>query len=151
MALDRPSEFLRLPLPFFFVAFREKFTRISLCLYSASSPHSLIPCLLTKFCEHFLKRVTKGTFLWNYFKIWPVVSEKISKEFVHVCIVNVAPIHRSHIHERIKISLTTSEKALSRNISVNWGLEDTYSVVLTDRTCCWTNWISLEHWQLYNL
>ena len=32
---------------FFFVAFREKFTRISVCLYSASSPHSLMPCLFT--------------------------------------------------------------------------------------------------------
>ena len=32
---------------FFFVAFREEFTRISLCLYSARSLHSLIPCLLT--------------------------------------------------------------------------------------------------------
>ena len=30
---------------FFLVAFREELTRISLCPYSASSPHSLIPCL----------------------------------------------------------------------------------------------------------
>ena len=37
--LDDPSQF-------FFVAFREEFTRISLCLYSASRPHSLIPCSL---------------------------------------------------------------------------------------------------------
>ena len=64
MALDRSPELLRLPSPIlFFVAFREEFTRISLYLYSASSPHSLIPCLLTQFCEHFLKRVTQGTFL----------------------------------------------------------------------------------------
>ena len=50
MALDRSSGFLRLPQQFFFfffVAFREEFTTISLCLYSASSPHSLIPCSLT--------------------------------------------------------------------------------------------------------
>ena len=54
----------------FFVAFREEFTRISLCLYSASSPHSLIPCLLTdqNFVNNF-KKVTQGTLLWNYFKI----------------------------------------------------------------------------------
>ena len=83
-------------------------------------------------------------FLWNYFKIWPVVSEKkIVKEFVFVCIVKVAPIHQSHVHERIKTSLTTFEKGHSRNISANWRLEATYSVVLT---CYWTNWISLEHW-----
>ena len=48
MALVCSPEFLRLPQPFFFfVPFREEFTRISLCLYSASNPHSLIPCLLT--------------------------------------------------------------------------------------------------------
>ena len=56
-------------------------------------------------------------------------------EFVHVCIVNVDPIHQSHVHEQTKISLTTFEKGHSRNIAVNWGLEDTYSVVLTDRAC----------------
>ena len=121
--------------------FREEFTRISLCLYSASSPHSLILCVLTKFRKHFLKRVTQGTFLWNYFKIWPVVSEKkIFKDFVHACIVKVAPIHQSHVHERIKISLTIFETGRSRNISANWGLEATYCVVLTYRTCYWTNW-----------
>ena len=139
-------------LAIFFVAFREEFTRIFLSLYSASSSHSLIPCLLTKFREHFLKRVTQGTLLWNYFKIWPVVSEKkIFKEFVHVCIVNLAPIHQSHVHEWIKISLTTFEKGHSRNISANWGLEHTYSAVLTERTFYWTNWISLEHWQSYTI
>ena len=30
----------------------------------------------SKFREQVLKRVTQGTFLWNYFKIWPAVSEK---------------------------------------------------------------------------
>ena len=30
----------------------------------------------SKFREQFLIRVTQGTFLWNYFKIWPAVSEK---------------------------------------------------------------------------
>ena len=101
---------------------------------------------IDKILQHFLKRVTQGTFLWNYFKIWPVVSEKIFKEFVHV-----SPIRQSHVHERIKISLTIFEKGYSRNISANWGLEAIYSVVLTDRTCYWTNWISLEHWQSYTI
>ena len=27
----------------------------------------------SKFRQHFMKRVTKGTFLWNYFKIWPAI------------------------------------------------------------------------------
>ena len=70
--LDYPSRF------FFFVPFREELTRISLCLYSASSPYSLIPCLLTdqNFANTFWKGSLKEHILWNYFKIWPVVSEK---------------------------------------------------------------------------
>ena len=37
----------------------------------------------SKFREHFLKRVTQGTFLWNYFKIGPaVLEEKIFKELL---------------------------------------------------------------------
>ena len=40
MALDRSPDFLKLLWPFFFFfAFREEFTRISLCLYSARSPY----------------------------------------------------------------------------------------------------------------
>ena len=31
----------------------------------------------SKFHKQLLERVTQGTFLWNYFKNWPVVSEKI--------------------------------------------------------------------------
>ena len=31
----------------------------------------------SNFHELFLKKVTKGKFLWHYFKIWPAVSEKI--------------------------------------------------------------------------
>ena len=48
MALDRsPEIFYITNANFSFVAFREEFTRISLCLCSGSSPHSLIPCLFT--------------------------------------------------------------------------------------------------------
>ena len=43
---------------FFSVAFREEFTRISLCLYSARSLHSLIPCLLTD--QNFKNNSEKG-------------------------------------------------------------------------------------------
>ena len=55
----------------------EDFLRISSCPYSARSPHSPEPCLWTdENFEQFLKRVTQGIFLWNYFKIRPAVSEK---------------------------------------------------------------------------
>ena len=43
---------------FFFVVFREEFTRTSLCLYSARSLHSLIPCLLTD--QNFKNNSEKG-------------------------------------------------------------------------------------------
>ena len=43
-----------------------------------------------------------------------------------------SPIHQSHVHGLIKIWLTIFEKGHSRNISVNWGLEATDSVVLID-------------------
>ena len=65
MALDRSPEFLRLPQPFFFVPFREEFTRISLCLYSASSPPLTNTMFIdrSEFRKQCLKRVTQGTFL----------------------------------------------------------------------------------------
>ena len=66
MALDHSPEFeITLADFFFFVAFREEFTRISVCPYSTSSPYSLIPSLLTdqNFMNNFSKRVTQGTFL----------------------------------------------------------------------------------------
>ena len=43
---------------FFFVTFREEFTRIASCLYSARSLHSLIPCLLTD--QNFKNSSEKG-------------------------------------------------------------------------------------------
>ena len=61
MALDRSPDFFEIALAnffFFFVAFREEFTRISLCLYSARSLHSLIPCLLTD--QNFKNNSEKG-------------------------------------------------------------------------------------------
>ena len=55
------------------------------------------------------------------------------EDFLGICLWSysqVAPIHQSPVHGRIKISLTIFERGHSRNISVNWGLEATYSVVL---------------------
>ena len=73
----------------------------------------------SKFHKQFLKRVTQGTFLWNYFKIWPVVSEKkIFWEFLHIRIAQEAAIHQSHVNGRIKISLPLFEKGQPRNIPV---------------------------------
>ena len=54
--------------------FRQEFTRISLCLYSASSPHSLIPCLLTD--QNFANNFLKGSLKERFYEIIPKVSEK---------------------------------------------------------------------------
>ena len=65
MALDRSPEFFEITLAILFlVPFTEEFTKISLFLYHASSPHSLIPCLLTdqNFANNFLKRSLKEHF-----------------------------------------------------------------------------------------
>ena len=66
MVLNRSPEILRPHSQFYFVASRAELTRSSSCPYSASSPHSLMPCLLTdqnfdhrsKFRKQFFKRVT---------------------------------------------------------------------------------------------
>ena len=67
MALDRSSDFLRLLKPIFFVAFREEFTRIFLCLYSARSLHSLIPWLLTD--QNFKNNSEKGSLKEHFYEI----------------------------------------------------------------------------------
>ena len=140
MAHDRSPELLRLPLPiFFFLSLSEKNLQEFLCLYIANSPNSLIPCLLTKFRNHFLKRGHSRNISMKLFQNLTSSFREDFKEFVHVCIQKVAPIHQSHVHERIKISLTIFEKGHSRNISANWGLEATYSVVLIHRSCYCTN------------
>ena len=64
----------------------------------------------------------KTWFLWNYLKIWPVVSE--NKIFLHYTDMNFfmsvqkAPIHQSHIYRQIKILRTIFEKDHPRNIPV---------------------------------
>ena len=70
MALDRSPEFLEIALAnffFFFVAFREEFTRISLCPYSASGANSLIPCFLTD--QNFANKFLKGSLKEHFYEI----------------------------------------------------------------------------------
>ena len=135
MALDHSPDFLRLLKPiFFFVAFREEFTRISLCLYSARSLHSLIPCLLTD--QNFKNNSEKGHSRNISMRLFQNLTNNFREDFLGICLCSysqVASIHQSHVHGQIKISLSTFERGHSRNISVNWELEATYSVVLLDK------------------
>ena len=135
MALDRSSDFLRLlqPFFFFFFVFREEFTKISLCLYSASSLHSLIPCLLTD--QNFKNNSEQGHSRNISMRLFQNPTNSFRADFLGICLWSygqVAPIHQSHVHGQIKISLTIFERGHSRNIFVNWELEATYSVVLID-------------------
>ena len=53
--------------------FREQFCKGSLKEHSCET---ILKSDWSKFRKQFLKRATQGTFLWNYFKIRPAVSEK---------------------------------------------------------------------------
>ena len=62
-------------------------------------------------------------------------TNSFREDFLGLCLCSysqVAPIHQSDVHGQIKISLTIFERGDSRNISVTWELEATYSVVLVD-------------------
>ena len=76
MALDRSPEFLRLLYPFFFVVFREEFTRICLCSYSQVAPihqshvHGQIKILLTIFGRGHSRKISVN---WELEAIYSVV------------------------------------------------------------------------------
>ena len=70
----------------------------------------------SKFRQQFLKRVTQGTILWNYSIFWQAVLEKkIFNGFLHVRIVQNAPILQGHVYSWIKILQTIFEKGHPRN------------------------------------
>ena len=92
---------------FFFVASREEFTRISLCLYSARSLHSLIPCLLTD--QNFKNNSENGHSRKISMRLFQNVTNSFREDFLWFCLCSysqVAPIHQSLVHGQIKISLT---------------------------------------------
>jgi hypothetical protein len=92
---------------FFFVAFREEFTRISLCLYSARSLHSLIPCLLTD--QNFKNNSEKGHSRNISMRLFQNLTNSFREDFLWFCLCpysQVTPIHQSLVHGQIKISLT---------------------------------------------
>ena len=85
IALDRSPDFLRLLQPiFFFVTFREEFTRISLCLYSARSLHSLIPCLLTD--QNFKINSEKGYSRNISVRLFKNLTNSFREDFLGICL-----------------------------------------------------------------
>ena len=132
MALVRSPEFFEITLAiFFFFPFRQEFTRISLCLYSASNPHSLIPCLLTD--QNFKTVFEKGHSRNISMKLFQNMTSSFREDgFLRICSCLYG--ESSHVHGLIKIWLPIFEKGHSRNVSVNWGLAATDSVVLISST-----------------
>ena len=101
---------------------REVFTRISLCLYGARSLHSLISCLLTD--QNFKNNSEKGHSRNISMRLFQNLTNSFREDFLGICSYSqVAPIHQSHVHGQVKISLTIFERGHSRNISVTWGLK----------------------------
>ena len=68
-------------------------------------------------------------------RLFQNLTNSFREDFLGICLLSysqVAPIHQSHVHGQVKISITTFGIGHSRNISVNWELEAIYSVVLID-------------------
>ena len=95
--------------------------------------HSLILCLFTD--QNFKNNSEKGHSRNISMRFFQNLTNSFREDFLGICLCSysqVAPIHQSHVHGQIKISLTMFEGGHSRNISVNWELEATYSVVLIE-------------------
>ena len=102
-------------------------------MYSARTLHSLIPCLLTN--QNFKNNSEKGHSRNISMRLFQHLTNSFREDFLGIGLCSysqVAPIHQSHVHGQIKISLTIFQRGHARNISVNWELEATYSVVLID-------------------
>ena len=91
------------------------------------------PCLLID--QNFKNNSEKGHSRNISMRLFQNLNNSFREDFLRICLCSysqVVPIHQSHVHGQIKLSLTNFERGHSRNISVNWELEATYSVVLID-------------------
>ena len=104
--------------PIFFVAFREEFTRIAICLYSASSSHLLMPSLLTdqNFANNFWKGspIEQSCYIISKFDK-QFQRRRILKNFSEVYTVKKASPHGGHIFRQIKYSQTIFANGHTRN------------------------------------
>ena len=68
-------------------------------------------------------------------RLFQNLTNSFREDFLGICFCSysqVAPIHQSHVHGQVKISLTIFERGYSMSISVNWELEAIYYNVLID-------------------
>ena len=102
-------------------------------MYSARSLHLQIPWLLTD--QNFKNNSEKGHSKNISMRLFKNLTNSFREDFLGIFLRSynqVAPIHQSHVHGLVKISLTIFERGHSRNISVNWELEAIYSVVIME-------------------
>ena len=87
----------------FLAASEKNFEEVFLCPCSTSCPHSQEPCLLTvqNFANNFWIRSAKE-------HLCKII--RIFKEFLHLCMVQVAPIHQIHVYWQITTSWRICEK-----------------------------------------
>ena len=78
----------------------------------------------SKFHKQFLKRVTRNIPVKLFKNLTSGFGEEDFKEFLHVHIVQEAPIHQSHVYGRIKISRTNIPVKLFQNLTSGFGEED---------------------------
>ena len=65
-------------------------------------------------------------------RLFKNLTNSFREDFLGICLCSynqVSPIHQSHVHGQIKISLSIFERGHSRNISVNWELEATNTLL----------------------
>ena len=88
-------------------------------------------------------------------RLFQNLTKSFREDFLGICLCSynqVVPIHQSHVHGQIKISQSIFGGGHSRNISVIWELEATYSVVLTDEVLLLNYMIEpTAQAQLYNI
>ena len=73
-------------------------------------PHSLIPCLLTD--QNFANNFEKGHSRNISMRLFQNLTSSFREDFLGICLCSnsqVAPIHHSHVHGWIKISLKSFE------------------------------------------
>ena len=107
---------------------REEFTRISLCPYRASSPHLLMPCLLTD--QNFTTTIfEKGHSRNISMKLFQNLTSSFREDdFLGICSCSYSE-SSPHKPERSKFR----QPFLRKVTPVEWGLEATYSVALIDK------------------
>ena len=119
---------------FFFCRFQRRiYKNFFVSVQCKKPPFTNTICLLTD--QNFKNNSEKGYSRKISMRLFQNLTNSFREDFFGICLCSysqVAPIYQSHVHGQIKISLMIFKRGHSRNISVNWESQATYSVVLKD-------------------